>query len=443
MSRASDLVEATLAKVPSGVDADVRASVGNLALTRFANGFIHQNVAEDSETLSLRVAVDGRVALATTTNTSTDGLDALVDSAIAAARLSPVDPDWPGPAPAAAVPGIEHFDPATADASPRERAERVRSFVDAGAGLLAAGYCETSGGEIVFANTAGQRAEGRSSQAILDGIHQTPTSAGSGHAAGASLASLDAGAVGSLAARRARESADPFDLKPGEYEVVLAPECVATIAVFMAFYGFNAKMHLEGRSFAEIGETQFDERFSIWDDVTDDRAMGVPFDAEGTPKRKVEFVSDGTTVGLAHDRRTARKAGTESTGHYGPGSESYGPFPTNVFVGGGDRSVDDLIAEVDRGLYVATFNYCRVLDPKSLSVTGLTRNGTFMIENGRITGAVTNLRFTQSFVAALAPGRVLGVGTDGRFADSEFGAGFIHAPSMRLAGWNFTGGASG
>ena len=102
-----------------------------------------------------------------------------------------------------------------------------------------------------------------------------------------------------------------------------------------------------------------------------------------------------------------------------------------------------MISNVERGLYVATFNYCRVLDPKALSVTGLTRNGTFMIENGKITGAVTNMRFTQSFVEALEQGRVHAIGNDGRFADSEFGPGFTHVPSLHLEGWNFTGGAAG
>jgi predicted Zn-dependent protease len=132
-----------------------------------------------------------------------------------------------------------------------------------------------------------------------------------------------------------------------------------------------------------------------------------------------------------------------STGHYGPGSDTFGPFVENVFVGGGHESVDALIAHVERGFYVATFNYCRVLDPKTLVVTGLTRNGTFMIENGKITGAVSNLRFTQSFVGALGPGAVLGLGNDARFADSEFAPGIMYTPSLRLASWNFTGGAGG
>ena len=177
--------------------------------------------------------------------------------------------------------------------------------------------------------------------------------------------------------------------------------------------------------------------------MTDPRALGVPFDVDGVPKRRLHLVSTGTSSALAHDRRTARKMDTESTGHAVPGGDTWGPFPTNVFVGAGTTPVDDMVASIDRGLFVTTFNYCRILDPKTQVVTGLTRNGTFMIENGAITGAVTNLRFTQSFVEGLSGGNVVAVGNDGRFADSEFGPGVVHAPSLHLASWNFTGGADG
>ncbi|MCJ7726145.1 MAG: metallopeptidase TldD-related protein, partial [Acidimicrobiia bacterium] len=144
-----------------------------------------------------------------------------------------------------------------------------------------------------------------------------------------------------------------------------------------------------------------------------------------------------------HNRKTAAKAGAESTGHALAGMDNFGAFPANVEFAGGSTSVDEMISSVERGLYVATFNYCRILDPKSQVVTGLTRNGTFMIENGAITGAVTNMRFTQSFVEALGVGNVLHLGDDVRFADSEFGPGLVQAPTVHLGSWNFTGGAEG
>ena len=443
MSVSREIADKVLGLVGSNVEAEVRVTRGASALTRFANSFIHQNVGEEGSTVALRLAIDGKVASGTTTNLDEASLQSFVAATAQAARVQPVDPDWPGLVAPVAVPAVDHFDQSTATASPDERAGKVKAFVDAAPDLSAAGYCETAGVEVTFANTAGHRATGRYSHAMLDGIHQTATSAGSGHAGAVRLGDLDGAATGDEAARRARDSADWFDTKPGEYEVVLAPECVATIAVFLGVYGFNAKSALEGQSFVAIGEGQFDERVTLIDDVADPGALGVGFDTEGTPKQRLALIDDGVTRSLAHDRRTALKAGVVSTGHASPNSGVWGPVPGSLFLSGGDDTVGDMIAAVERGIYVATFNYCRVLDPKSLVVTGLTRNGTFMIENGRITGAVSNLRFTQSFVDALGPGSVLGLGDDARLGDSEFGPGIAHVPTLHLAGWNFTGGSDG
>lgn len=443
-SRQMDLADWVITHVGDRAEAEVTVAGGTSALTRFANSFIHQNVAEEGDAVTLRLAVDGRVASGTTTNTDPDALGAFIDGAIVRAALQPVDADWPGaasPVDVAAV--VDHWDEETADADPDARAAMVRAFVDAGPGMRAAGYCSTDATLVAFANSNGVRHSGRTTSAILDGIHQTDTSAGSGHAASLRLSDIDATAVGALAAQRAADSMDAYDIKPGDYEVVLSPECVATIAMFLAAYGFNAKAHIEGQSFVDLGVAQFDERIRLVDDATDDRAMGVGFDTEGTPKRPLTLIDHGVTNAVVHDRRTAAKTGTESTGHGGPGSEVWGPFPDSMFLEAGSDTVEQMIASVDRGVYVATFNYCRVLDPKSMAVTGLTRNGTFIIENGKITGAVTNMRFTQSFLDALAPGHVLGLGDDARFADSEFGPGVLYVPSMRLSSWHFTGGAEG
>ena len=443
MTRQQELVETTLGLVAGRAEAEVYADVGRSSLTRFANSFIHQNVSEDVAEVTLKVAIDGRVSSSTTTDTTPEGLAAFVDAVIDTAALQPVDHEWPGIGNPAEYSAVGHWDEATADADPVDRALAVKAFVDADEGMLAAGFCQTESRGHAFGNTNGVRANGRFTTAAIDGIHQSATSAGSGHAAGSKIGDLDAAAIGTLAAQRARDSAKPFDAKPGEYEVVLSPECVSTIGIFLNAYGFNAKTAEEGMSFAELGSQQFDESVNIWDDATDPRALYVAFDLEGTPKRHTNLVTDGVTRSLLHNRRTATKAGTDSTGHAVPGGDVFGPFAINMFIGGGDSTVEALVSGVERGIYVSSFNYCRVLDPKSLVVTGLTRNGTFMIENGAITDAVTNLRFTQSFISALGPGNVLGIGNDARFADSEFGPLLVHAPSMCLASWNFTGGADG
>ena len=441
MNRTIELASHVLDKVGDRAEAEVVVSGGVSALTRFANSFIHQNVAEEGYEVSLRVAVDGRVNSATTT--SLDNIDGFVDNAIDVASMQRVDESWPGVTPPLDITDPKHYDSATAEATPADRAGKVADFVAAGPGMRGAGFCETLGHNVAFVNTAGHRAFGRYTRATIDGIHQIEGSAGSGHATSTRIGDLDGSVVGSLAADRATRGLDSFDLKPGEYEVVLAPECVGTIGIFLSFYGFNGKQHAEGQSFVEIGETQFDASINLYDDANDPRALGVGFDAEGTPRQRLELVTNGVTMGIAHDRRTAAKADTHSTGHGDPGSEQWGPLPTHCFLEEGTKSVDEMIASVERGLYVSTFNYCRVLDPKALAVTGLTRNGTFMIENGKITGAVSNMRFTQSFVDALAQGRVHAIGNDARFADSEFGPGFMHVPSIQLEGWNFTGGAAG
>ena len=443
MNRGQALVNEVLEMVGDRCEAEVLVDVGTSSLTRFANSFIHQNVTEDVEEVTLKVASDGRVASSTTTATTAVALARFVEATLEAAAAQPIDGDWPGVGEPVEAPAADHWDPETALADPMVRAEAVKAFVDAGDGLLAAGYCQTEARHRAYGNTAGRRVHDRFTTAVVDGIHQTGTSAGSGHAAGMALSSIDAEAVGALAAQRARDSVGSFDAKPGEYQVVLSPECVATIAIFLNVYGFNGKMAEEGMSFVELGERQFDDTFNLWDGPTDDGALFVPFDIEGTPKQRLDLVKEGVTTSLLHTRRTALKAGTESTGHAVEGAEMWGPFASNLFVGSGDASTSELIAGVERGIYVSAFNYCRVLDPKTLVVTGLTRNGTFMIENGTIADPISNMRFTQSFVEALGPGKVLGTGDDARYADSEFGPLLVHAPSLLLDSWNFTGGAEG
>jgi predicted Zn-dependent protease len=425
------------------IEANVTASRTRHGLTRFANSFIHQHVGEDTTRIALTVAVDGRTASATSTAVDDAELAELVATTIASAARQPVDPYWPGATPPAPISDRHHLDEATAAADPDARAMMVRDFVAADPDLRAAGYLDTAANWVAFASTSGQRVSGASTRATIDGIHQTERSAGSAHQTSARLSDLDAAAAGALAADRARRAADATDLDPGVYEVVLCPEAVAEIISFLAVYGFNAKAHLEGASFVQLGEAPFDPRLTLLDDPEHPAAIGLPFDAEGTPRQRVTLIDAGRTVALAHDRRTAKRAGATSTGGAIPGGAGFGAFPVNLRMPAGDTTPDDLVREVERGLLVTQFNYVRILDPKSQVVTGLTRNGTFLIEDGEVVGAVSNLRFTQGLVAALAPGSILGVGNDERYSDMEWGPGIVSCPSLRLAGWNFTGGARG
>ncbi len=457
MSGRLEQLAATVAAIADelGAEANVRAARTRHGLTRFANSAIHQHVGEDTTTVALTLAVDGRTSTASTTTVDEASLRALVERTVASARLQPVDAGWPGaasPVSATEVDGQDRADsPASGDpgeagqhaTEPEARARLVADFVAAGRELEAAGYVDTEADEVAFASTAGRRVAGASTRATVDGIHQTATSAGSAHQTSRHLAELDARAVGAVAAARARRPAELADLDPGPLPVVLCPEAVATLLTFLAFYGFNAKSHLDGSSFVRLREAQLDEDLAVLAGPTDPRAVGLGFDAEGTPRRRYPLIEAGVTRSLAHDRRTAKRADASTTGNAVPGGEAFGALPLNVVLPGGTTPASELVAGLERGLLVTAFHYCRVLDPKTLAVSGLTRNGTFLVEDGEVAGAVGNLRFTQSFVDAFAPGRLVAVGDDDRYAAGEFGPGMIICPSLSLARWNFTGGVRG
>jgi predicted Zn-dependent protease len=442
----AEVCERVLALVGDRAQALVSHGAGTSALTRFANSRIHQNMASDEQHLRLRVVVgDGQVAQATTTRLDGDGLERLVEGCLAAALLRPADPEFPGLAEPGPLAEVDHWDDATASADPDARARVVADFVAAGADLEAAGYCSTEASTNVLRSTSGIACASRATMAQLDGIHRAGTAGGPptdgyGQHTSIRLADLDGARVGEVAAAKARAGHDPIALDPGTYEVVLEPRAVAALLLFPAWLGFNAKAHAEGTSFVHLGEQQLDAQIDLWDDATDPRALGRPYDAEGTPKRRLDLVRAGVSVGLAHDRRSARLAGVEPTGS-SIGSEAFGGDPADLFLGAGDRSRDDLVAGVERGLLVTDLWYNRILDPKTQVVTGLTRNGLFLIEGGEVTRPVQDLRYTQSVIGALGPGHVLGIGDDAVLVANE--GGVVHVPSLRLAAFAFTGGARG
>ncbi|MGW5668826.1 metallopeptidase TldD-related protein, partial [Micromonospora sp. NPDC003776] len=374
-----------------------------------------------------------------------------------------------GLTPPAPIPSAGFFDEATADASPDERADRVRAFVDAVGGLEAAGYCRTAYRSGAFANSAGHSAVGRTAEAAMDGIARTGGSDGVARLCADRLAAIDGAALGARAAAKARAAADPVELPPGRYEVVLEPAAVTDLLQNLAWYGFNGKRYAERQSFAEPGAAQFDPAVTLVDDPL--HASGLPYDLEGTPRRALPLVEGGTTRGVAHDRRSGAEAGTGSTGHGMVGGSTFGPIPRNLRLlpadGGPDVPADGaagtvaeqvsggvtgavadpdtaaLVAGMTRGLLVSDFWYTRVLDPKRLVITGLTRNGVWLVEEGVPTRAVRDFRFTESYPRALGPDQVLGLGrTPVRQPDRLDGV-WWEGPALRLTSWNFTGGASG
>ena len=439
-----DLADRVVAMCDGSAEVTVRT--GQHALTRFANSFIHQNVAESVASVSLRLSYDGRTANASTTfdpsaSDLDDSLRTLVARTAKAARLRPVDPEWPGLAQPAPITFTGSYDRRTAEASPGERAALVRDFVEAAGDLETAGFCETVGSVVAFANSAGQRVTGETSHATLDGVARTSGADASARRTASSLADLDGVVLGRRAATRALAAVGAGDVEPGHYEVVLEPSCVADLVFFIAWQGFNARSVAEGRSFVALGEQQFDRSVQLWDDAADRRTVSLPFDDEGTPKQRLDLVRDGVSVGLAEDLRTAKAGGTTSTGHGIEGGESEGAMACNLLLGTGSHDMDELVSQMERGLLVTDFWYTRILDPRTLVVTGLTRNGVFLVENGTVVRPVANLRFTQSYVDAIGPDHVLGIGSVAEMHRQYMAS--YSVPALRLASWNFTGGARG
>ncbi|WP_326555781.1 TldD/PmbA family protein [Micromonospora sp. NBC_01813] len=460
------VVELTRRAAGPGAQAEVYVDHRALALTRFANSFIHQNVAEAATTVWLRLHLDGRTAIGSTTLTGADGLTELVDRTLAAVRLCPPDAAWPGLAGPTPLQAAGEWDEATAQAGPDQRAARVRDFVAAAGGLECAGYCRTVHRSTGFANSAGQTAGGRTAEAAMDGIARVDGVDGVARRAASRLADLDGAALGARAALKAQAGRHQTDLAPGRYPVVLEPTAVLDLLQMLARYGFAGKAHQERRSFVSLGARQFDPAISLVDDPA--VGGGLPFDAEGTPTGRTVLVRAGTSTALAHDRRTGAEAGMASTGHASPGTVAWGPVAQHVRLvpADADRSPDPvadgavdpvadgsadpvaaggggLLAGLDRGLLITDLWYTRVLDPRSLVVTGLTRNGVWLVEGGEIVAAVRNLRFTQSYPEALAPGAVLGLGDELVRLPDAWDSTSWHAPALHLASWQITGGAAG
>ena len=449
---AGQIVELVSRRAGTAAQTEVVVHSAAEGLTRFANSTIHQNVAADTTTVRLRLHADGRTAAGSTTLTGAAGLESLVERTVAAARLSPPDPGWPGLAPPAPL-AMERggVDEATAHASPEERAARVREFVRAAGGLETAGYCRTSSWSAAFANSAGQSVEGRAAEAAMDGIARTGDADGVARLAVGRFADLDGGTLGARAAAKARAAERAVELPPGRYEVVLEPDAVADLLANLSWFGLNGKAFAEGQSFADLGAAQFDPAVTIVDEPLGrggEPAPGLPFDVEGTPRSALTLVSGGTTTAVTHDRHSAAEAGTTSSGHASPSSRTWGPIAAHLRLepASGAATSDParpLLAAISRGLLITDLWYTRVLDQKSLVVTGLTRNGVWLVEDGEVITAVSNLRFTQSYPRALEPGAVRGIGTTAvSLPDGWAGARYV-VPALHLASWNVTGNASG
>jgi PmbA protein len=415
------------------------------SLTRFTPASVHQHVAERNQTLILRVVVGKQVAVATTNLLQPSSLRTTLEKAVSLARFIPPNPDFvslPRPRPPREA---RTFHENISRLTPGEKVKSIREILGRGKekGASVSGAFSHGVVEVTVLNSLGVEVFQKYSDLFLHLIAQNDH--GSGYASVVTrdpdllrVESLAHAALSKIPKER------PIEIPPGEYEVILEPEAVHEFLVFMGYLGFHALAVQEGRSFMgeHIGEKLLDEKVTIYDDGLDPHGLPVPFDFEGVPKQKVVFFDKGVARNITYDSLTAGREKKESTGHALTPPNTEGPVPINLFMGGGNSSPGEMIRSVRKGIYVTRFHYTNVVEPMKAVLTGMTRDGTFWIEDGEIRNPIQNLRFTESILKAFS--RVKAVSKERKICStgSVYGRRFITgtvAPAVQIEGFNFSG----
>ncbi|MFN2292342.1 MAG: TldD/PmbA family protein [Anaerolineae bacterium] len=446
--RIKEIGESVLAH-SSATQTEVVILAGEEYLTRFANSTIHQNVAEADAEVRIRVVVGNpgsqgaRVGVATTNDLTEDALARTLENALEIARLQPENPGFRSlPGPDRPLPQVNAFSEATAGCSPEQRARGVGEIclLARETGVIASGALTTAVLEVAIINSLGTRAYQPATYAEINSVVMSDSSAGYASSLVMDFNALDFEALGREAMEKCLYSQHPKALEPGEYAVILEPYAVQDLVQMMAYTGFGALAYQEGRSFmaGRLGEKIIDGRVSIWDDGLSEDGIPWGFDFEGVPKQRVSLIEEGVAKGVVYDSyRAGKEQNKQSTGHALPAPNSMGPFPLNLFFGPGEATLDEMVASTQKGIYVTRFHYTRPVEPKQVVITGMTRDGTFLIENGEIAYPLKNLRFTQGYLAALNAVEL--VGREPRLLAGFRNMARVSVPALKLGTFRFTG----
>jgi PmbA protein len=414
------------------------------SLTRYANAAVHQNVTSREAEVRIRVVVGKRRATATTNRLDDAGLRVAAEAASELARRAPEDPTFAGlPAPRPISDAPSAFVERTAAATPMDRAKAAKVLCDAARAqkLVCAGFVSSNVQEIAIASTTGTWAYSPETQAEVQIGAIGDDGSAFAQRVSPDFSALDVEGAAREAVSKAVRAQKPRDMAPGTYEVVLEPYCVRDMVGFLSAH-FTGLAVEEGRSFVggRIGQSVTGP-VTLVDDAFDAQGMPRPFDFEGQPSERVTLLERGIARGIVYDSSTAHRAGASNTGHALPPNAFMPSAPMHARIEPGDSSPEELIAGVKNGLLVTRFHYTRWVHQLRTIVTGMTRDGTFAIENGEIAYPIKNLRFTQSYHEAWAGVRAIGKDLRLLVAAEQFGlsATSQRVPAMRLAAFTFTG----
>jgi len=397
-------------KLSDADETEVDVGATTDALTRFANNTIHQNVAEHSLGISVRAVVDGRTARATTNKTDDESLARTVAAAVTLARNQPKTDLLP-------LIGkqkyqkVSRFFSSTAGTSPEERARAVTRVCKMAtkAKQTAAGIFSSGESRSVMANSRGLVAYDEQTRAEFSVTILEPTSSGWAKANSPDIRKIDPQELAENAAKTAAGSRQPREIPAGRYTTILSPAAVLDLVGFL-FYDFAATSVLDKRSCltGRIGKRVFGDNITIWDDAYHPLQSGPPHDGEGLPRQKVLLVDRGVPKNLVYARATAKKMKAKATGHGFALPNEYGEAPMNLVFSGGDSSTQEMIQTTERGILVTRLWYIREVDPYEKILTGMTRDGTFLIEKGKVSGGVRNFRFNESVIEMLSKIEMMG-----------------------------------
>ncbi len=447
-----------LRKLSSADEIEVLFSGGRFALTRFANNTIHQNVEDQNHVLSVRTVFSGRSARASTNKFDEESLRRVVAASEALARVQHPDPDLlPMPDAREAVSSADagvratparHF-AETAAITPQLRADGVGQIVDLAKKhkLTAAGiYSSSESVEGIF-NSRGLARWHTQTLAEVSISMMGDDSSGWQKANSPNIANLDPVRMAGIAAQKAIDSARPAEISPGKYTVILEPSAALDIVGFM-FWDYSGMAILDQRSFltGRIGAKLFGDNITIRDDVTHPLQTGGPFDGEGMTRKRVALVENGIVRRVVYARATAARmrrseykdkiGPIEATGHGFPLPNEIGEMPLNIVFASPEnpQTLEEMIASTERGILVTRLWYIREVDPYEKIVTGMTRDGTFLVENGRVRGGVRNFRFNESLIQMLS--NVEAMNTAVRASGEE--SFDMVVPAMKVRDFNFT-----
>jgi PmbA protein len=404
-------------------DAEAVAHVEHSGLARFADSEVHQPTLIENATVTLRVVRDGCAGVATTNKVDSEGLAELARRAAEAAESAPSDDTFPGLAPPAEPPQVEGYDEETARLGPDEQARLAAAAIEAGGDAPVYGFFTSAYSELAVASTTGLAVDQPMTDATALVVAADRGWSGYAEQTAWRAGAIDPAAVAREAAEKGRRTQGAGEFEPGVHRAVLEPYAFADLLEYFSHDSLGALGLLEERGYfaGRLERQVFDEKISIADDALDARGLPKAFDFEGTPKHRVQLVENGVALGVVWDRATAARSrnGAESTGHAPPAElRDWGPLPSALSVMPGEvESVDELAELVGEGLYITRLHYLGVINPREGIITGMTRDGTFRIRDGKIAEPLVNLRFTVAFPELLR--EVLGLTRDVALVNSQ------------------------